>query len=216
MMKNDKDLKNEINAYFDKDIPMPDAEECKSLQNRLRNSTAREKSPIQLIKKLSIAFMVLLVIIPAIVLPFVLNKEEKYYKDYELTKIELQYDDAKNVIATNYQNYESIFDICVLNISYGYYSNKNELISIIYYFEKNNIPFTSLNLQIDLTNNYENPDKEAYMYNANIVKKENYTLYEKVVEETGTSTFYRLLVYKNYSVYLSMNIEDTDILNIFM
>ena len=185
MMKNDKDLKNEINAYFDKDIPMPDAEECKSLQNRLRNSTAREKSPIQLIKKLSIAFMVLLVIIPAIVLPFVLNKEEKYYKDYELTKIELQYDDAKNVIATNYQNYESIFDICVLNISYGYYSNKNELISIIYYFEKNNIPFTSLNLQIDLTNNYENPDKEAYMYNANIVKKENYTLYEKVVEETG-------------------------------
>lgn len=216
MMKNDKDLKNEINAYFDKDIPMPDAEECKSLQNRLRNSTAREKSPIQLIKKLSIAFMVLLVIIPAIVLPFVLNKEEKYYKDYELTKIELQYDDAKNIIATNYQNYESIFDICVLNISYGYYSNKNELISIIYYFEKNNIPFTSLNLQIDLTNNYENPDKEAYMYNANIVKKENYTLYEKVVEETGTSTFYRLLVYKNYSVYLSMNIEDTDILNIFM
>ena len=216
MMKNDKDLKNEINAYFDKDIPMPDAEECKSLQNRLRNSTAREKSPVQLIKKLSIAFMVLLVIIPAIVLPFVLNKEEKYYKDYELTKIELQYDDAKNVIATNYQNYESIFDICVLNISYGYYSNKNELISIIYYFEKNDIPFTSLNLQIDLTNNYENPDKEAYMYNANIVKKENYTLYEKVVEETGTSTFYRLLVYKNYSVYLSMNIEDTDILNIFM
>lgn len=215
-MKNDKDLKNEINAYFDKDIPMPDAEECKSLQNRLRNSTAREKSPVQLIKKLSIAFMVLLVIIPAIVLPFVLNKEEKYYKDYELTKIELQYDDAKNVIATNYQNYESIFDICVLNISYGYYSNKNELISIIYYFEKNDIPFSSLNLQIDLTNNYENPDKGMYMYNANIVKNENYTLYEKVVEETGTSTFYRLLVYKNYSVYLSMNIEDTDILNIFM
>ena len=54
------------------------------------------------------------------------------------------------------------------------------------------------------------------MYNANIVKKENYTLYEKVVEETGASTFYRLFVYKNYSVYLSMNIEDTDILNIFM
>ena len=189
MMKNDKDLKNEINAYFDKDIPMPDAEECKSLQNRLRNSTAREKSPIQLVKKLSIAFMVLLVIIPAIVLPFVLNKEEKYYKDYELTKIELQYDDAKNVIATKYESYESIFDICVLNISYGYYTNKNELISIIYYFEKNDIPFTSLNLQIDLTNNYENPDKEAYMYNANIVKKENYTLYEKVVEETGTIQF---------------------------
>lgn len=216
MMKNDKDLKNEINAYFDKDIPMPDAEECKSLQNRLRNSTAREKSPIQLIKKLSIAFMVLLVIIPAIVLPFVLNKEEKYYKDYDLTKIELQYDDAKNVITTKYESYENIFDICVLNSSYGYYSNKNELISIIYYFEKNDIPFSSLNLQIDLTNNYENPDKGMYMYNANIVKNENYTLYEKVVEETGTSTFYRLLVYKNYSVYLSMNIEDTDILNIFM
>lgn len=216
MMKNDKDLKNEINAYFDKDIPMPDAEECKSLQNRLRNSTAREKSPVQLIKKLSIAFMVLLVIIPAIVLPFVLNKEEKYYKDYDLTKIELQYDDAKNVITTKYESYENIFDICVLNSSYGYYSNKNELISIIYYFEKNDIPFSSLNLQIDLTNNYENPDKGMYMYNANIVKNENYTLYEKVVEETGTSTFYRLLVYKNYSVYLSMNIEDTDILNIFM
>lgn len=216
MMKNDKDLKNEINAYFDKDIPMPDAEECKSLQNRLRNSTAREKSPVQLIKKLSIAFMVLLVIIPAIVLPFVLNKEEKYYKDYDLTEIELQYDDAKNVITTKYESYESIFDICVLNGSYGYYSNKNELISIIYFFEKNDIPFTSLNLQIDLTNNYENPNKGMYMYNANIVKKENYTLYEKVVEETGASTFYRLFVYKNYSVYLSMNIEDTDILNIFM
>ena len=216
MVKNDKDLKNEINAYFDKDIPMPDAEECKSLQNRLRNSTAREKSPIQLIKKLSIAFMVLLVIIPAIVLPFVLNKEEKYYKDYELTKIELQYDDAKNVITTKYESYESIFDICVLNISYGYYSNKNELISVLYNFEKNDIPFTTICLQIDLTNNYENPDKGMYMYNANIVKNENYTLYEKVVEETGTSTFYRLLVYKNYSVYLSMNIEDTDILNIFM
>lgn len=216
MVKNDKDLKNEINAYFDKDIPMPNAEECKSLQNRLRNSTAREKSPIQLIKKLSIAFMVLLVIIPAIVLPFVLNREEKYYKDYDLTEIELQYDDAKNVITTKYESYESIFDICVLNGSYGYYSNKNELISIIYFFEKNDIPFTSLNLQIDLTNNYENPNKGMYMYNANIVKKENYTLYEKVVEETGASTFYRLFVYKNYSVYLSMNIEDTDILNIFM
>lgn len=216
MMKNDKDLKNEINAYFDKDIPMPDAEECKSLQNRLRNSTAREKSPIQLIKKLSIAFMVLLVIIPAIVLPFVLNKEEKYYKDYDLTEVKLEYEDAKNVITNKYESYESIFDICVLNGSYGYYSNKNELISIIYFFEKNDIPFTSLNLQIDLTNNYENPNKGMYMYNANIVKKENYTLYEKVVEETGASTFYRLFVYKNYSVYLSMNIEDTDILNIFM
>lgn len=216
MVKNDKDLKNEINAYFDKDIPMPNAEECKSLQNRLRNSTAREKSPIQLIKKLSIAFMVLLVIIPAIVLPFVLNREEKYYKDYDLTEIELQYDDAKNVITTKYESYESIFDICVLNGSYGYYSNKNELISIIYFFEKNDIPFTSLNLQIDFTNNYENPDKETYMYNANITKNANYTLYEREVEETGASTFYRLFVYKNYSVYLSMNIEDTDILNIFM
>lgn len=216
MMKNDKDLKNEINAYFDKDIPMPDAEECKSLQNRLRNSTAREKSPIQLIKKLSIAFMVLLVIIPAIVLPFVLNKEENYYKDYDLTEVKLEYEDAKNVITGKYESYESIFDICVLNGSYGYYSNKNELISIIYFFEKNDIPFTSLNLQIDLTNNYENPNKGMYMYNAIIVKNENYTLYEKVVEETGTSTFYRLFVYKNYSVYLSMNIEDTDILNIFM
>lgn len=216
MMKNDKDLKNEINAYFDKDIPMPDAEECKSLQNRLRNSTAREKSPVQLIKKLSIAFMVLLVIIPAIVLPFVLNKEEKYYKDYELTKIELQYDDAKNVITTKYQNYESIFDICVLNSSYGYYSNKNELISVLYNFGKNDIPFTTICLQIDLTNNYKNPDKEAYMYNANITKNANYTLYEREVEETTISTFYKLLVFKNYSVYLSMNIEDTDILNIFM
>ena len=216
MVKNDKDLKNEINAYFDKDIPMPDAEECKSLQNRLRNSTAREKSPIQLIKKLSIAFMVLLVIIPAIVLPFVLNKEEKYYSDLDLTEVKLEYEDAKNAITTNYPNYESIFGNCTLYTAYGYYTEKNQLISILCEFEKNDIPFTSLNLQIDLTNNYKNPNKEAYMCNANITKNANYTLYEREVEETTISTFYKLLVFKNYSVYLSMNIEDTDILNIFM
>lgn len=146
---NDEVLNKSIKNYFEEEIPEPDNTELEKLKCQLR--TQKAKNPkLQTFKKFALAMVVLLILIPSIALPIVLKKDNiRFYKDDELTKVELQYNDAKNILSNNYPEYTEVFEICDLDSSYGYYSDDNKLISIDFLFIKTDLPFITLTLQID-------------------------------------------------------------------
>ena len=213
---NDEVLNKSIKNYFDNEIPEPDDAELEKLKYQLRTQKAKN-TKLQTFKKFALAMAVLLILIPSIALPIVLKKEDQhFYRDDELEKIDLQYEDAKNIISNNYSEYLGVFDICDLVNAHGYYADNNKLISIDYSFVKTNLPFITLTLQIDLTNYYDNANKSKYKYMANVKNDSNYTLYEKEVETNLDKAYLKLLEFKDHTVYLNLNVEDSDILDIFI
>ena len=213
---NDEVLNKSIKNYFDNEIPEPDDAELEKLKYQLRTQKAKN-TKLQTFKKFALAMVVLLILIPSIALPIVLKKEDQhFYRDDELEKIDLQYEDAKNIISNNYSEYLGVFDICDLGYAYGYYAENNKLISIDYSFVKTDLPFITLTLQIDLTNYYDNANKSKYKYMANVKNDSNYTLYEKEVETNLDKAYLKLLEFKDHTVYLNLNVEDSDILDIFI
>ena len=213
---NDEVLNKSIKNYFDNEIPEPDDAELEKLKYQLRTQKAKN-TKLQTFKKFALAMVVLLILIPSIALPIVLKKEDQhFYRDDELEKIDLQYEDAKNIISNNYSEYLGVFDICDLIYAYGNYAENNQLISATYSFYKTELPFIVVTLQIDFTIYYDNENKKSYKYNADTKQCQDYILYEKEVETNTDTQYYKLIEYKNHVVYLNLNVEDSDILDIFI
>ena len=216
MTKNSSTLDKCVKDYFDNEIPEPDENDVEKLKQNLRISKAKNKKILGF-KKFAIAMIVVLILIPSIALPMILREDDRiYYRDDDLERVIMEKNDAKDVIFDNYSIYQGIFDLCNLNNAYGYYSKDNKLISIQYYLERNEMPFTSLTLQIDLTNYYLNPNKDIYKLNSDKTEYKKYVVYEKVINEIDTTTVMKLIIFKSYSVYLNLSLEDSDIINMFI
>ena len=210
----ENDLEKEIKNYFEQEILEPNENELIMLKQKLRTMPNTNEKFI-LFKKYSFIFLIFVLLIPAITIPIILNNKVHYYSDDNLNKTELTVEFTTDFINTEFYEYSEILTTSTLCYSYGLYSNES-LISIICSFEKNDVPFTSLTLQIDLTSNYVNNNKELYKLDSIKTQTEEYVLYEKTLNEDYSITYLKLLDHGNYIIYLSTNIDDSEIFEIFL
>lgn len=208
-----EELEEQINSYFkDEEIPQLSKQEI----NRLENKVAENKknhSHISFIRLCSlIACMLIILITPAIVLPLTLKPHLRYYGDYELERVELEQSYIEDVISSEFSKYNFIFDDCDMQSMYGYFTpDKNKkLLALDISFIKNSIPYTKCDFCLVIENNFKYSHHGEYIKNSEVIIKDEYTLYKKVVENILDTDIIALFEYDNYSLYLTLNRKDNN------
>lgn len=205
-----------VNEYYDAKIPEPDENELNILKDKLRqqkNYKSNRKLPLKNIFIGAVSCLLIVLISIFLFLP----KKEKYFLESDLEMVELNQTDAVNLLAEHFNEYKHIFDICELNSAFSYNStNNNEPITIKYRLTKNDIPYTSIYLQIDLEKYFINNNTNLYKLDAEISNYSNFTLYEKTINEVNNENYMKFLDFGNYRIFLNLNIDDSEIFDIFI
>jgi len=212
---NNKNFINEVKGFYDKEIPPPDKNEIEKLKIKLRNEVANNKKDSVRWKRIAWALASVCLILTIALIIFI-PKKEKFYYETDLKMVELNYNEAHEVFNSTLYDFTAIYDICTFEYAYAYYDDVNTLTTIKYKFSKNDLPFTSVSLQIDLVDNFVNTNRDIYLFEAKKTSLPNYTLYEKEIEESNTSAYLKLLEFINKKIYLNLNFDDPDIFNIFL
>ncbi len=211
---NSNKLNDCINKICDNEEPVRLSDERIS---QLRASIRKEKPKRKFGAQLAGFATSLACFVTCIVVPVALNNTERYYGENDVEQEEIANTFFFDFINTNYPQYNFIQEDCDIENVYGYYSNDNHtLLAISSDLNKKDIPFTTVEFNLVMTNKYVFKYHSIYIDNAEITQYDNYTIYIKSKKTETNEKIYYLLEYSNYKLYLYFNLNDENFLEKFL
>lgn len=222
----DKDLESSIHDYFKNETPEPNQQILNDLRNKMNEINT--KPPKKSFNKLRLVFVtciLMLLIVPAITLPFVLHdspqsdgdntesSEEIYYSESNLTMRDCTTEMLSSVLVGKFSKYSTLLEDYTINISRGYFSEKNVLVCLNIDMTKNNIPFTKVKLNIVFVENYVHEYVKYFDGVNDFIQYEECKVYETIYKNDFIKTYYNLLEFEDYKVYLQLDKQDSSIIN---
>ena len=144
------------------------------------------------------------------------DKSTKYYTDSTANQQYLEYDYVSNYIETNYPKYNFLFADCQTSAISGYYDDDNNLLALNISFEKNEVPFSSIEFILVVQKNFNYSNYKSFVESAEIITNDHYTLYKTFNETFYNTTINGLFQYKKYDLYLKIDRSDFDYFEKFL
>ena len=209
-------LEEELEQAFELEIPEPDLSKLNQFDSLLeRNKNKRKK--VVVFRRVAVACTLILLCL-ACFIPLLKRDTEivRYYGDENTTQISITQEFAYNYISENLPNYTFIFEDCTFQSLHGIYDKETEtkLLAIEMVAQKNNIPYTTLDINIVLNKNYTYSEHENYVNTTDIELLDNMKVYNRENLE-GNYKLFVLIERINYNTYIELNINDTAILEKF-
>lgn len=225
---NDKNLEKKIYDYFDNEVPEPNQQILDELKAKMHERT--DSSPKRSFKKFRLALvscLVIILILPAVTLPFMWNnlfpsdepvetppvEEEIYYSDSTLTMVDLTSETLNSILVGEFSKYATLLEDYTINFARGYYGENNVLVYLYLDMDKNDIPFTNAELFIVFEKNYEHEYAGIFKQVSEFRQYENCKLYETVFNSNFVKVYYKFFEFENYRVYLQLDKKDSSIIN---
>lgn len=162
--------------------------------------------------------MLLLIIIPTVV--FLSKKDTPptelptiYYGDAEAIKKPLEDSEVQAIISSDYPKYNFIFDEFTFTDKVGFYvPNEDKLLAIQLKAKEKNAPYTEIEINLVISNQFIFNEKEGYTKNAIISQTDNYELH-KVTNNSLINKYIKgYFKYNNYEFYLYLKNSNNDTL----
>lgn len=226
---NDKELETIVHNYFDNEVPEPNQQILDELKIKMHQRTTSSTKRFN--KKFSLALvscMIVLLIIPAVTLPFVWNalspstpsspttpsvEEEIYYSDSSLTMVDLTPEELNSILVGDFSRYATLLEGYTINLSRGYYGEDNTLVYLNLDLTKNIIPFTKAQLNIVFVKNYEHEYGNYFKNIHEYTQYEKCKLYETIYKLGYRNNYYKFVEFEDYRVYLLLDKQDSSIIN---
>lgn len=223
----DKELETKIYSYFDNEVPEPNQKILDELKIKMhqRTTTFTKKSS----KKLRLALVscvVVILLIPAVTLPFVWNnlfpsgfetpnqtEEDIFYSDSNLTMVDLTVETLSSILVGEFSKYATLIEDCTINFARGYYGENNVLVYLELDINKNTVPFTKVKLNIVFVENYEHKYNEYFKNVSEFTQYNNCKLFETIHKAGYRNNYYKFFDFDNYKVYLLLDKQDSSIIN---
>ena len=209
-------LEEELEQAFELEIPEPDLSKLNQFDSLLeRNKNKRKK--VVVFRRVAVACTLILLCL-ACFIPLLKRDTEivRYYGDENTTQISITQEFAYNYISENLPNYTFIFEDCTFQSLHGIYDKETEtrLLAIDMVVQSNNIPYTTLDINIVLNKNYTYSKHSYYVDTTNVETIGNKKIYNKEVIDDNYK-LYTLIERNSYNTYLVLNVNDTAILEKF-
>lgn len=167
--------------------------------------------------------LLLLAIIPTIVL---LYDEETppptlYYGVADATRVELNEQEARDIISSGYAKYEFIFDEFSFNSAVAYYSpdEADKLLSLkikVDEIVEENMSCTSIEINLVASQQFIFSNKDAYLTDSEYSTTEDYELYKSVTNTPLKKYIKGYFIYPNYELYLALDKINEEVFNKFI
>ena len=223
----DKELESVVYNYFDNEVPEPNQKILDELKIKMhqRTTTATKKS----FKKFRFALascIVVILLIPAVILPFMWNnlfpsdpeapptmEEEIYYSDSNLTMVDLTPEELNSILSGEFSKYATLLEDYTINLARGYFGENDVLVYLKLEINKNIIPFTIAELNIVFVENYEHEYSNFFKEVSEFTQYENCKLFETDLNSSYKKVYYKFLEFDDYKVYIQLDKKDSSIIN---
>lgn len=232
MKKNDKEfeeqLSQDLQQYYD-NIEVPELSESK--KEELRNLVAQNKPKrkrLSLWQKIttvaSAVCLIALIIIPTVIM---LNKNDNpqnppnnpppiYYGDGEATKIELNLAETQEIVNTYFSKYNFMFtDLSYISSKGFYHPENNSLLALQIYFNENEIPYTSVKVNIIASEQFVFEDKILYTTNAEHTITSEYEIY-KLYQNDLVECMRGYITFENHEIFIELARINDNLFNKFI
>ncbi len=216
-----KKMQKDINEYFDKESPEPNMETFRKIKEHIYNNQNQKKQTLKYV--LPMASIVIITVISIIFTLILTNKTPpsnpttppNYYMDSTLTKTDTNIEFLQDYISNYYKKYDFIFseDYEIYECSKFSHEGNIKMLNIKLY---NNLPpFTEIEMILIIDNLLIYSDDDNFKTSAIITTTNNYKMYYKEIEGLYMNKINVLFEYENYRLYLSFNMQDTELLEKF-
>ena len=220
---NDKELETMIYKYFDNEVPQPNKQILDELKTKMHESkTSSTKRHYNKFRLALVSCMMILLIIPAVSLPFVLHNffpsdtssgEEIYYSDSNLTMVDFSTETLNDILVGDFSKYSTLLEDYTINFARGYYGENNTLVYLNVDMNKDIVPFTKVVLNIVFVENYEHEFSENFKGVNDFTQYDNCKLYENEFTLGYKKVYYKFFEFEDYKVYLQLDKKDSSIIN---
>lgn len=216
-----KKMQKDINDYFDKESPEPNMETFRKIKENIYSNQNQKKQMLKYV--LPMASIVIITVISIIFTLILTNKTPpsnpttppNYYMDNILTKTDTNIEFLQDYISNYYTKYDFIFseDYEIYECSKFSHEENIKMLNIKLY---NNLPpFTEIEMILIIDNLLIYSDDNNFKKSAQITTTNNYKMYYTEIETLYSNKINVLFEYENYRLYLSFNIQDTELLEKF-
>lgn len=214
------DFEKQIEQVFvTESIPDLDESTIAQLKNRVKlNKTKHTTNSNTLFwKRFAICCCAVILLLPCILLPILLNGNEKFYAENNAVQVNLTSEFLSSYINKNYNQFSFILETCdAENITGLYDENRKNLLAMKMVLNKNDMPYTNIKMSMIVDRYFQTEDHNIYVKNATKVEDENYILYKKEIKSMYKTNYYFLIEYKSISIYLIMNKNDVNFIEKFL
>lgn len=220
---NDKELEKKIYDYFDTEVPQPNPEILNNLKRKMHEkSTPSTKRFSNKFRLALVSCMIIVLIIPAVTLPFVWDnlfpsdtpaEEEIYYSDSTLTMSDLSTEELNTLLTGDLSVYYTLLENYTIDLARGYYGDNDVLVYISLEATKNTIPFTQIELNLVFEENYEHEYDMCFKDIVEFKQYDDCKLYEYSKTSGYLTEYYKLIAFDDYKVYLYMDKQDMSIVD---
>jgi len=222
----DKELEKVVNNYFDNEVPEPNQQILNELKTHMhKRTTSSTKSSYKKFRLALVTCIAIILIIPAVTLPFMWNnffpstpdnstpEVEIHYSDSNLTMVDFTPETLNSILVGEFSKYATLIEGFTINFSRGYYSEDNILVYLDIDMTKNNIPFTEAKLGIVFVENYEHEFSKYFGDVLDFIQYDNCKLYESIYDLGYKKLYYKFFEFEDYKVYLQLDKKDSSIIN---
>ena len=223
---NDKEFETKIHNYFDKEVPEPNQQILDDLKTKMhQRTTSPTKRTHNKFRFALVSCMLILLIVPAVTLPFVWHnlfpsnpdnstpEEEIHYSDSNLTMVDFTPETLNTIFVGELSKYATLIEGFTINFSRGYYSEDNILVYLEIEMAKNNIPFTEVKFEMVFVENYEHEFSKYFEDVLDFIQYDSCKLYEAINDYGYKKLYYKFFEFEDYKVYLQLDKKDTSIIN---
>lgn len=216
-----KKIQDEIYEYFDNQ-PIPELDE--HTENKFKELVAKNKpkSKTKFWKKFAIISSVsvcclLCLIIPLVILLSNPQPTTKFYTDDEATKIDITETEFNSFIQENFPQYNFLIDDFEFQSAIAFYEpNSDNLLAINIIADEIAQPYTTTQIYLVVSNNFNLSNSENYITDALCEKTEKYILYKKIENQIYYEIMSAYINFYDYELYIQFDSVNEDLLERFL